>query len=46
VRALFEQRLLPLASGVDAAFVALWLHTFRSFVVYPTRLMGEESRRE
>jgi hypothetical protein len=31
VRALFEQRLLPLASGVDAAFVALWLHTFRSF---------------
>ncbi len=31
VRALFEQRLLPLASGLDAAFVALWLHTFRSF---------------
>ena len=31
VRALFEQRLLPLASGVDAAFVALWLHTVRSF---------------
>jgi hypothetical protein len=24
VRALFERRLLPLASGVDAAFVALW----------------------
>jgi hypothetical protein len=31
VRALFEQRLLPVASGVGAAFVALWLHTFRSF---------------
>jgi hypothetical protein len=31
VRALFEQRLLPLASGVDAASVALWLRTFRSF---------------
>jgi hypothetical protein len=32
VRALFEQHLLPLASGVDAAFVAVWrLHTFRSF---------------
>jgi hypothetical protein len=31
VCALFEQCLLPLASGVDAAFVALWLHTFRSF---------------
>jgi hypothetical protein len=32
VRALLEQRLLPLASGVDAAFVALWwLHTVRSF---------------
>ena len=31
VRALFEQRLMPLASGVDAAFVSLWLHTFRSF---------------
>jgi hypothetical protein len=30
-RALFEQCLLPLASGVDAAFVALWLHTFRLF---------------
>jgi hypothetical protein len=34
VRALFEQRLLPLASGVDAAFVALWwLHSFRSFTM-------------
>jgi hypothetical protein len=32
VCALFEQRLLPLASGVDAAFVACsWLLTFRSF---------------
>ncbi len=32
MRTLFEQRLLPLASGVDAVFVALWwLHTFRSF---------------
>jgi hypothetical protein len=31
VRALFEQRLLPLASGVDAAFVAVWrLNTVRS----------------
>ena len=29
---LSEQRLLPLASGVDAAFVALWwLHAFRLF---------------
>jgi hypothetical protein len=33
VRALFEQLLLLLASGVDAAFVALWLHTFRSFTM-------------
>jgi hypothetical protein len=24
VRALFDLRLMPLASGVDAAFVALW----------------------
>jgi hypothetical protein len=31
-RALFEQRLLPLSSAMDSAFVLMWLHTFRSFV--------------
>jgi hypothetical protein len=43
VCALFEQCLLPLASNVDAAFVAPWLHAFRSFTT-PRSLFASASR--